>query len=228
MSKTGYTVVEYNLVDNKISAKGKKVKDSSDPTNWHLTFLTMANTLGDRSHCISKKVGAIITKDSRIISTGINGTPAGLLNCCDLFSPDFLDPSKVSNEDQLKLNKDLHHAFSTKYEIHAEANALLIAAKNGIALEGSTLYVNYSPCRECAKSILAAGISSVVFRYFYLNDLLGFVFLVKSLRLEKIIQIVEDKDYSRNGFDAYISGTLNDINSKLDWYLGSVHPFLKK
>lgn len=178
--------------------------------SWDNTFLNMASILGKQSHCVSKGVACLITKDSRIISTGINGTPAGLNNCDSLFKHDDFD-------------RDLHHEFSHKYEIHAEINALLSAAKYGISLLGAKLYVNYSPCSECAKSIAASGIKEVCFRNFYTNDLGGFVFLFLCDNI--LISQVIESDTERNIFkkaseDAKKLTCIGD-------YIDRIHPFSK-
>lgn len=111
------------------------------------TFLQVANVIAQESKCVSKKVGCLIVKDDRIVSIGYNGTPAGYLNCNEVH-------------DQ---RGDVHSAWSQKYEIHAEMNALLYAAKNGISVDGSTLYSTLQPCWQCSKNLIQAGVNRVVF-----------------------------------------------------------------
>jgi dCMP deaminase len=111
------------------------------------TFLKIADLLSEESKCVSMKVGAVIVKDQRVISMVYNGTPAGTQNCSDLFH------GKCEE----------HHQWSLDHEIHAEMNALMFAAKNGISVDGAELYCNYSPCRNCLKHIKQAGISAVYF-----------------------------------------------------------------
>jgi len=96
------------------------------------------------SYCKRAQVGAVIAKDERIISIGYNGTFPGEDNNCEKNIDGKLktDHSKV---------------------IHAEANAILFAAKNGIALKDTTMYVTMSPCAECAKMIIQAGIREVIY-----------------------------------------------------------------
>jgi len=127
---------------------------------WHNIFLDMAEIIAKGSHCVSKKVGALIVKNKRIISTGINGTPPGSKNCDDIF-------------DKFNYNVDEHHEWSLKNELHAEINALMIAAKEGISVKDADIYITYSPCTNCCKSIIAAGIKNVFFRYIYEKDLEG-------------------------------------------------------
>lgn len=116
----------------------------------HSFFIETANRLGLQSKCVSKKVGAIIAKDGRIISTGYNGTISGYHNCNDIFDGDTFD-------------KDEHHRWSLLYEIHAEQNALMMAAKYGIAVNNCTMYVSLQPCNNCLKLILASGIRHIVY-----------------------------------------------------------------
>lgn len=120
------------------------------------TFLQMAEVFGKLSSCNRAKVGALITKDSRVISTGYNGFPTGF------------GKSGCSCEDRLGL---------TKAEvIHAEANAILFLAKYGISAAGATLYTDLSPCFACSVLILQAGITRVVYKNEY-RDVSGLKFL---------------------------------------------------
>lgn len=119
-------------------------------------YLRMANTWAELSHCSRKKVGAIIVKDGMIISDGYNGTPAGFDNCCE-------------NE-----NGETHW-----YVLHAEANAILKLARSTNNGVGSTLYLTLSPCKDCSKLILQAGIRRVVFMNNY-KDETGVQFLKNS------------------------------------------------
>ena len=151
----------------------------TEDSSWHSTFLDMSALLGNKSHCVSKGVACFVTRDNRIISTGINGTPTGLTNCDDIFPKEGF-------------NKKTHHDFSLRYEIHAEINALLSAARNGISTDRASIYVNYSPCRDCAKSIIAAGIENLYFKDFYFNDLDGVIFLLLSNSINVYQVVVKD------------------------------------
>lgn len=115
-------------------------------------FINIANEISGASKCVSKQVGAVIVKDGRILSTGYNGTPAGYKNCNDHW-----------NE---KYTKD-HHDWSKTYEIHAEMNAIIWAARKGISIEGATIYVTLEPCSECSKNLIASGIQRIVFQRAY-------------------------------------------------------------
>ena len=119
-------------------------------------FLKTAYLLGQESKCVSKKVGAVIARDKRIISTGYNGTPAGFKNCSAKFIN--YDPA---------INRAEHHAFSDMYEIHAEMNAIAFAAKNDIGIDGAELYTILQPCDQCLKNIIAAGIKKIYYVFPY-------------------------------------------------------------
>jgi dCMP deaminase len=103
-------------------------------------YLKMADIWAQNSYCKRRKVGALIVKDKMIISDGYNGTPSGFENVCE-------------DED----NK------TKPYVLHAEANAITKVAKSGNSSDGATLYVTSSPCLECSKLIIQAGIKRVVF-----------------------------------------------------------------
>ena len=104
-------------------------------------YLRMARIWGENSYCKRRQVGALIVKDRMIISDGYNGTPSGFENIC---------------EDENGLTKP--------YVLHAEANAISKVAQSGNSSKDATLYVTASPCMECAKLIIQAGIRRVVYR----------------------------------------------------------------
>lgn len=115
-------------------------------------FINIAFEIASASKCVSKQVGAVIVKDGRILSTGYNGTPAGYTNCCDYWN------GKYTKE---------HHDWSKTYEIHAEMNAIIWAARKGISIEGATIYVTLEPCSECSKNLIASGIKRIVYAKSY-------------------------------------------------------------
>ncbi len=107
-------------------------------------YLDMASIWAGNSYCTRRKVGALIVKDKMIISDGYNGTPSGFPNVCE-----------DSNGDTFR------------HVLHAEANAITKVAQSNNSSSGSTLYVTTSPCLECSKLIIQAGIRRVVFREMY-------------------------------------------------------------
>ena len=107
-------------------------------------YLRMARIWSENSYCKRRQVGALIVKDKSIISDGYNGTPSGFENICE------------DEEGRTKA-----------YVLHAEANAITKVAKSGNSSDGATLYVTASPCIECAKLIIQAGIRRVVYSELY-------------------------------------------------------------
>ena len=113
-----------------------------------ITFINIAKEIAGASKCVSKQVGAVIVKEGRILSTGYNGTPAGYINCKDHWNGEYTKE---------------HHEWSKTYEIHAEMNAIIWAARKGISIEGATIYVTLEPCSECSKNLIASGIKRIVY-----------------------------------------------------------------
>ncbi len=103
-------------------------------------YLRMAKIWAENSYCQRRKVGALVVKDQMIISDGYNGTPSGFENVC---------------EDENNVTKP--------YVLHAEANAITKIARSGNSSEGATMYITASPCIECAKLIIQAGIKRVIY-----------------------------------------------------------------
>ncbi|PWK80250.1 dCMP deaminase [Mucilaginibacter oryzae] len=111
-------------------------------------FMNLATDLAERSHCVKAHVGAVLTRDTRIISIGYNGPPAHTHNC------DIEWPETGCARDS---------KGSCSLALHAEENAILYAVKNGARLEGATLYTTLSPCLPCARLIYSAGITQVYY-----------------------------------------------------------------
>ena len=107
-------------------------------------YLRMATIWAENSYCKRRRVGALLVKDKMIISDGYNGTPSGFTNICE-------------DED----------GRTHPYVLHAEANAITKVARSNNSSEGATLYVTASPCMECSKLIIQAGIKRVVFSEMY-------------------------------------------------------------
>lgn len=106
-------------------------------------YLRMAKIWSENSYCVRRKVGALIVRDNMIISDGYNGTPSGFPNICEENNVTF------------------------PYVLHAEANAITKVARSNNSSHNSTLYVTASPCMECSKLIIQAGIKRVVFSDLY-------------------------------------------------------------
>lgn len=145
------------------------------------TVLQIAYLVSQESKCCSWKVGAVIEKNGRIISTGYNGSPAGGVNCCDYAAeqgwllnkpkhtiiqahkPEYVSFGLTDRFVLAKEYRSAHSDWSSKNEIHAELNAILFAARNGSSIEGATMYVTLSPCPDCAKAIAQSGIKKLVY-----------------------------------------------------------------
>lgn len=134
-----------------------------EPTKFDKAYLKMAIEWSKLSYCERKKVGALIVKDRMIISDGYNGTPSGFENCC---------------EDE--------NGKTQWFVLHAEANAILKLAGSAQSARDATLYLTLSPCKECSKLILQAGIKKLVYIDHY-SDSDGIEFLknhgIKILRI---------------------------------------------
>jgi dCMP deaminase len=124
-------------------------------TKWDEYFINVAKLTSKLSYCTRLKVGAVAVKDKRIICNGYNGTPAGTDNCCEEWIEDG----------------DIGSGWKTKLETsHAEENLISYSAKNGISLDGATLYLTHSPCIQCAKLIKNSGINKVIYSEEYRDD----------------------------------------------------------
>lgn len=132
-------------------------------------YLRMARIWSENSYCTRRKVGAILVKDKMIISDGFNGTPSGFPNVCE------------SDE-----------GVTLPYVLHAEANAITKVARSNNSSEGSTLYVSTSPCMECSKLIIQAGIKRVVFSDIY--RITDGIDLLKDVGIEVVYLPIEEKE----------------------------------
>lgn len=119
-------------------------KSNEKKHQFDLRYMRMAKIWAENSYCERRKVGALVVKERMIISDGYNGTPCGFENVC---------------EDENNKTKP--------YVLHAEANAITKVARSSNSSEGATLYVTSSPCIECAKLIIQAGIRRVVYEEEY-------------------------------------------------------------
>lgn len=130
-------------------------------TKWDHRFMEMAQLVSTWASCYQeeRKVGAVIVKDKRVMTTGYNGAPAGVRTCVERGEC---------------LRKKLGIPSGTRHEmcyaVHAEQNAIIQAAKLGVNIDGSTLYCTHQPCILCAKMIVNAGIVRVVYHSGYPDD----------------------------------------------------------
>lgn len=119
-------------------------------SDWDPYFMEIAKVVATRATCDRKHVGAVLVRDRTILSTGYNGSIRGMPHC-----------------DEAGHLMENGHCVAT---VHAEANALVQAAKNGVAIEGATIYITASPCWPCFKLIANAGIVRIVFGEFYRDE----------------------------------------------------------
>ena len=112
-------------------------------------FIRVLKELRKESKCVSRQVATLIVRDGRIISTGYNGTLKGAKNCCDVFDDDW--------------ERDEHHVWSRANEIHGEQNAIAVAAKHGIEVDGCICYCSLQPCNACLLLLIQSGIKEIVY-----------------------------------------------------------------
>ena len=129
----------------------------------HLTWLKIAEVVAEESKCISQKVGCVIVKNNRVLSTGYNGTPSKQPNCCDA-NEHLVNGGRFQDwvSDDAKHE---HHEWSNIHEIHAEMNALLYSSPT--ERQGATLYTTLQPCYTCSKLIAGSGIARVIYHKSY-------------------------------------------------------------
>jgi dCMP deaminase len=156
--------------------------ENKEMTDWDKTFMKIAYEFAEHSTCIRKQVGALITKNKRIIATGYNGSPHGIVHCKDKFKNiDFKELNTQGSPLNLK-----HHEFSEAFEVHAEANVIAFCAKYETVIgEDCTLYTTLSPCVNCAKLIAQTGIKRVVYSEKYDRNTDG-IDLLKKMGIEVV------------------------------------------
>jgi len=137
---------------------------NSKTAKYDAAYLRMAAEWSKLSYCQRRQVGALIVKGRSIISDGFNGTPSGFENFCE-------------DED----------GYTKWYVLHAEANAIMKVARSTNNARGATLYLTHSPCRECSKLILQAGIKRLVYLHAY-KDPSGLELLARGgLTLQQLV-----------------------------------------
>lgn len=127
--------------------------------SWDHYFMAIADQVAGRSTCLRRRTGAVLVIDKRILATGYNGTPAGLAHCDEVGC--LREARGVASGSNHELCRG----------IHAEQNAVIQAAKHGIAIAGSTLYATHRPCVLCAKILINAGVAEIVYGDSYPDEL---------------------------------------------------------
>ena len=129
------------------------IKQTQKRPSWDEYFVSITKTVASRSTCLRRKVGAIIVKDKRILTTGYNGAPRGVKSCLEI--------GRCLRE-ELKVPSGQRHEICRA--LHAEQNAIIQAAYHGVQIAGSVIYSTTQPCVLCAKMIINAGIQKI---YYY-------------------------------------------------------------
>lgn len=144
--------------------------------DWDEYFMDLACLIRERSTCLRRKVGAVIVKDNRILTTGYNGVPPKMRHC----------------EEVGCLREKLNIPSGTRHELcralHAEQNAVIQAAKYGISIDGSTIYITDQPCVICAKILIASGIKRIVFKGDYPDELSSEMLKESEIVVEKWVK----------------------------------------
>lgn len=144
--------------------------------SWDEYFMEITRVISKRSTCMKRNVGAVIVRDKRLLSTGYNGAPKGLAHC-----------EKVGC-----IRKEMNIPSGQRHELcrglHAEQNAIVQAAWDGVEIKNSTLYCTHQPCVICAKMMINAGIKRVVFEGDYPDDLASNMLIESGLEISKFIE----------------------------------------
>lgn len=140
----------------KIKKATKTEKELQARSDWDLYFMNIAREVATRATCDRKHVGAVIVRDKVILSTGYNGSIRGTAHCDEVGHMMEFDP-----------NRGMESCVRT---VHAEANAIVQAAKTGAMIDGGTIYTTASPCWPCFKLIANSGLKRVVFGELYRDE----------------------------------------------------------
>ena len=146
---------------------------------WDKRFMEMAKLVSSWASCYQqdRKIGAVIVKEKRVLTTGYNGAPAGVMTCVERGEC---------------LRKKLGIPSGTRHEmcyaIHAEQNAIIQAAKLGVSIEGATLYCTHQPCIICAKMIVNSGIERIVYEKGYPDDFSLEIIAESGVKIERFTE----------------------------------------
>ena len=133
-------------------------KKTHDLKKWDPRYMQMAKLVASWSTCIrdNRQVGAVIVKDNRVVAIGYNGAPAGVKSCME---------RGFCLRDKMGIESGTRQEIC--YSVHAEQSAIIQAAKMGISIQGSTIYVTHQPCSLCARMIVNSGIERIVYEQDY-------------------------------------------------------------
>lgn len=156
----------------------------------HESYMKMAEVMSERSTCLSRKTGAVLVKDDQIIATGYNGAPKGLPHC------DEVGCIRIENDVPSGERHELCRG------VHAEQNAIIQSAYHGVEVKGGTLYTTTYPCSMCARVIINAGISEVIYKDDYSDD------LSKKLLKGSDVEMKEYQDLIQEGVEESLEVTV--------------------
>ncbi|MCM8813063.1 MAG: dCMP deaminase family protein [Candidatus Omnitrophica bacterium] len=142
-----------------VKKRKKSLPRAASRPSWDEYFLDIARIVSQRSTCLRRKVGAVIVKDKRILTTGYNGAPSGMEHCEDAGCL----------REQLRVPSGQRHELCRA--LHAEMNALLQAAQYGLSVKDAVIYCTTHPCVICAKMLINAGIRRIVIATEYPDEL---------------------------------------------------------
>ena len=127
--------------------------------SWDEYFMSIAEQVSGRSTCLRRNIGAVLVKEKRILATGYNGVPSGLAHCEEVGCL----------REQRNIESGSRHELCRG--IHAEQNAVIQAARHGIPIDGASIYCTHQPCVLCAKILINAGVTEIMFRESYPDPL---------------------------------------------------------
>ena len=157
-------------------------KDTDNRLSWDEYFMQMAELTSQRSTCLRRHVGAVIVQNKHVIATGYNGAPRGLKHCAEIGGC---------------LREELNVPSGERHELcralHAEQNAIIQAAVLGQSVDGGSIYITHQPCAICSKMIINAGISRIVVREGYPDDLARDILDEAGLKVVTLDKLAKDK-----------------------------------
>ena len=147
---------------------------SESRPGWDDYFMKITRLVSERATCVKRKVGALVVKDNRILSTGYNGAPKGMKHCGEVGC----------------IRREMSVPSGQRHELcrglHAEQNAIIQAAWHGVRIEGSTMYCTYQPCVICVKMMINAGMKRLVFSGSYPDELAASMLVESKLEVTRI------------------------------------------
>ncbi|KAF0134182.1 MAG: dCMP deaminase [Candidatus Saganbacteria bacterium] len=142
--------------------------------SWDEYFIQITNDVSKRATCVKRKVGAVIVKNNRILTTGYNGAPKSFNHCTEL----------TCVRKQMEVPSGQRHELCRG--LHAEQNAIIQAAVHGVEIDGGTLYCNYQPCVICVKMMINAGMKKLVYQGGYPDELAAEMLKESKIEVVKI------------------------------------------